>query len=98
MTIAFVGTVEKRTSSIAAQISVEQKTSGFYKDDRTGDRVDVQIRKTVLLRLLSKVSIVGTNTRSFNLKVSAGAKAERKYGEHSLKINKVKKMKMTPGN
>ena len=36
-------------------------------------------------------------TRSFNLKVSAGVRAGRKYGEYSLKRNKVKKMKMTLG-
>ena len=41
MTIVFVGTAEKRTSSIAAWISVEHKTRGSYKDDRTSDRVDV---------------------------------------------------------
>ena len=32
------------------------------------------------------------------MKVSAGVKAGRKYGEYSLKINKVKKMKMTREN
>ena len=31
-------------------------------------------------------------TRSFDLKVSAGFKAARKYGEYSLKLNRVKKM------
>ena len=35
---------------------------------------------------------------SFNLKVSAGVRGGRKYGEYSWKINKVKKTKMTPGN
>ena len=35
------GTAGKRTSSIAAQISVEHKMRGSYKDDRTSDRVDV---------------------------------------------------------
>ena len=34
----------------------------------------------------------------FALKVSAGGRAGRKYGEYSLKIDKVKKIKMTPGN
>ena len=32
------------------------------------------------------------------MKVSAGVKAGRKYGEYNFDINKVKKMKMTPGN
>ena len=41
MTIAFVGTADKRTSSIAVQISVEHLTHGSYKDDCTSDRVDV---------------------------------------------------------
>ena len=41
MTIVFVGTAGKRTSSIALRISAEHKTHGSYKDDRTSDRVDV---------------------------------------------------------
>ena len=41
MTIVFVWTAGKRTSSIAARISVAHKTRGSYKDDRTSDRVDV---------------------------------------------------------
>ena len=41
MTIVFVGTAGKRTSSIAAHMSVEHNTRGSYKDDRTGDHVDV---------------------------------------------------------
>ena len=32
MTIVFVGTAEKRTSSLAARINVEHKMRGFYKD------------------------------------------------------------------
>ena len=32
------------------------------------------------------------------MKVSAGVRARRKYGEYSLKIDKVKKIKMTPEN
>ena len=36
--------------------------------------------------------------KSFNLKVSAGVSPRRQHGECSLKINKVKKMKMAPGN
>ena len=41
MTIVFLGTAEKRTSSIAARISVEHKMRGSYKDDHTSDRVDI---------------------------------------------------------
>ena len=41
MTIVFVGTAGKRTSSFAAHMSVEHNTRGSYKDDRTGDHVDV---------------------------------------------------------
>ena len=37
-------------------------------------------------------------TRSLNLKESAGVRAGMQYGEYSLKINKVKKMKMIPRN
>ena len=37
-------------------------------------------------------------TRSFNLIVSAGVRAGRKYGEYNLKKNKGKKMKATLGN
>ena len=40
-TIVFVGTAGKRTSSIAARISVEHKMRGSCKDDSTSDRVDV---------------------------------------------------------
>ena len=43
MTIVFVGTAGKRTSSIAARISVEYETRGSYKDDRTSDRVDERV-------------------------------------------------------
>ena len=35
---------------------------------------------------------------SFNLKVKAGIRVGREYGEYSLKINEVKKIKMTPWN
>ena len=31
------------------------------------------------------------------MKVSADVRVGRQYGEYSLKINKAKKMKMTPG-
>ena len=41
MTIVFVGTAKKRTSSIAARINVEHKMCGSYKDNRTSDCVDV---------------------------------------------------------
>ena len=41
MTVVFVATAAKRTSSIAPRISAEHKTHGSYKDDRTSDRVDV---------------------------------------------------------
>ena len=41
MTIVFVGTAKKRTSSIAARISVEHKTRGSYKEDRASNYVDV---------------------------------------------------------
>ena len=41
MTTVFVGTAKKKTSSIAARISVEHKTRGSYKDDRTSNYVDV---------------------------------------------------------
>ena len=47
MCIVFVGTGDgllnrwKEDSSIAARISVEHKTRGSYKDDRTSDRVNV---------------------------------------------------------
>ena len=46
----------------------------------------------------SRNAEVQLNTRSFNLKVSAGVRAGRQYGEYSLKINKVNKMKMKSGN
>ena len=36
--------------------------------------------------------------RSFSLKVSAGVRDGKKYREYSLKINKVKKMRVTPGD
>ena len=32
------------------------------------------------------------------MKVSAGVRAGRKYGEYSLKIDKVMEIKMNPGN
>ena len=32
------------------------------------------------------------------MKVTAGIRAGRKYGQYSLKIHNVKKMKVTPGN
>ena len=32
------------------------------------------------------------------MKVTAGTRAGRKYGQYSLEINNVKKMKATPGN
>ena len=41
MTVVFLGTAEKRTSSIAARISIEHKIRGSYKDDHTSDRVDI---------------------------------------------------------
>ena len=43
MTIVFVWTAGKRTSSIAARLNVAHKTRGSYKDDLTiaSDRVDV---------------------------------------------------------
>ena len=43
MTIVFVGTAGKRTGSVAARISVEHKTRGYYKDYRTSDRVDEHV-------------------------------------------------------
>ena len=56
----------------------------------------------VVFRFGAKLTILEvTNFRvpkSFNLKVSAGVSPRRQYGECSLKINKVKKMKMAPGN
>ena len=36
--------------------------------------------------------------RSFSLKVSAGVRDGKKYREYSLKIIKVKKMRVTPGD
>ena len=57
MTIVFVGTAEKRTSSIAAWISVEHKTRGSYKDDRTSDRVDVFSSERGRKRTLGKERI-----------------------------------------
>ena len=56
----------------------------------------------VVFRFGAKSTILGATDfrvpRSFNLKVSADVRSGRQYGEYSLKINKVKKMKMTPGN
>ena len=43
MTIVFVGTARKGTSSVAARINVEHKTRGSYKDYRTSDRVDERV-------------------------------------------------------
>ena len=56
----------------------------------------------VVFRFGAKLTILGATNfrvpRSFNLKVSAGVSPQRQYGEYSLKINKVKKMKMAPGS
>ena len=56
----------------------------------------------VVFRFGAKLTILGATDfrvpRSFNLKESADLSPRRQYGEYSLKINKVKKMKMAPGN
>ena len=48
-------------------------------------------QEVVCEKFLMLLSISGLSTRSFNLKISAGIRAGRHYGEYSFKVNEMKK-------
>ena len=43
----------------------------------------------IIIQVVLKITILNSITRSFNLKVSVGARAGRQYGEYSLVIFKI---------
>ena len=87
-TIVFVGTAGKRTSSIAACVSVEHKMRGSYKDDRTSDRVDVFSLERGRKKRIKVSSIFLKDTTKNHAKTPFPALTDILYSDSHWTINK----------